>query len=60
MKRHGISVAEGIKFSDGIVVLRWLGDTPSTIICQNEETFRKIHFHVQTTNIVWLDEQDTS
>ena len=38
-------VAEGVRFSDGTVVLRWLGDVKSTTVYANLQEAIRIHEH---------------
>ena len=66
LQRHedatGISgvgvVAEGIEFTDGIVVMKWVvGDFRSiTIWNQGIEAVKEIHGHNGLTEVVWLDD----
>lgn len=50
-------VAEGVEFSDGTVVLRWLGDWPTSVVFHDRgmESVRHIHGHNGSTVIDWLD-----
>lgn len=48
---HGV-VAEGVEFSDGICVLRWLTATPSTGMYASLEDLERIHGHDGRTRIV--------
>jgi len=48
-------VAEGVQFTDGTVVLRWLGERPSTVNWNSIEDAMKIHGHNGATEFVWLD-----
>lgn len=48
-------VAEGIQFSDGAVVLRWLGERPSTVVWASLEDAMAIHGHDGATEAVFLD-----
>jgi hypothetical protein len=49
-------VAEGVEFSDGPVVLRWIvGEHRSTVVWQSMEAVEAIHGHNGRTRIV-LDE----
>jgi hypothetical protein len=52
------TVAEGIEFTDGIVVMKWIvGDFRSmTIWNQGIEAVREIHGHDGRTEVVWLDD----
>lgn len=55
-------VAEGVRFSDGSVVLLWTGDSPSVVVREPRvpgqdvmlEVLR-IHGHNGNTRVVWLD-----
>lgn len=49
-------VAEGIKFTDGIVVVRWLSATPTTVVHNDIESVLKIHGHQGKTQVVWKDD----
>lgn len=48
-------VAEGVLFSDGTVVLRWLGSTPSTVIHSSIEAVERIHCHQGKSHLVWAE-----
>lgn len=49
-------VAEGVEFSDGTVVLRWLvGVHRSTVVWGSIQSVLAIHGHDGKTEIVWLD-----
>jgi len=49
-------VAEGLVFTDGTTVLRWMSATPSTLIFASQEQMEKIHGHDGKTTIIWKDE----
>lgn len=50
-------VAEGVEFSDGTVVLRWLsGKHRSTVVWPDIAGVEAIHGHNGATRIVWLDQ----
>jgi len=49
------TVAEGIEFSDGHVVLSWIGYHSSTVIYQCMKDCESIHGHEGRTKIKWLD-----
>lgn len=49
-------VAEGVQFTDGTVILRWLGPTPSTIIHASMEWMLKVHGHNGKTDVIWKDD----
>lgn len=46
-------VADGVELSDGSVVLRWLGSTPSTTIHESMRNVERVHLHGGATRIVW-------
>lgn len=48
-------VAEGVIFSNGKVVICWLGSTSSIVIHDNIENIIKIHCHNGSTEIKYLD-----
>lgn len=49
-------VAEGVEFTDGVVVIRWMSAMPTTVIHNSMESVIKIHSHDGKTQIVWKDE----
>ena len=49
-------VAEGVKFSDGTVVIRWTTSTPTTGIYPDMATLEHLHGHQGKTGIVFLNE----
>jgi hypothetical protein len=49
------TVVEGVEFSDGSVVLRWLGPRSSTVFWKNIEDAIGIHGHDGRTTVVWQD-----
>lgn len=49
------TVAEGVKFSDGTCVLRWITEHRSTAIYSSIEELDAIHGHAGRTRIVWVD-----
>jgi len=51
-------VAEGVEFSDGEVVMRWIvGEWHSTVVwSQGMEAVEAIHGHNGRTRVVWVDE----
>ena len=53
-------VADGVVFPDGVVVLRWRGNWPtSTVIHQNGvAAVRAIHGHGGDSRIVWVDDAE--
>lgn len=48
-------VAEGVEFSPGECVVRWLTDTWSCVFYLNKEAVITIHGHNGKTRLVWLD-----
>ena len=49
-------VAEGVEFSDGTVVLRWMaGEHHSTVVWQSITSLKVIHGHDGRTTIHWVD-----
>jgi hypothetical protein len=50
------NVAEGVEFSDGTCVLRWLTASSSTAVYKDILDVRLIHGHNGKTRIVYLDE----
>lgn len=50
-------VAEGIQFSDGRCVIRWLTNVQSLAIYQNADEVEAVHGHQGKTIILWQDEQ---
>ena len=51
------AVAEGVEFTDGTVVLRWLTALASTAVYRNIEECEAIHGHGGATNLVWVDDE---
>lgn len=48
-------VAEGVLFTDGIVVIRWHGTHASTVVWDDLADAIAIHGHNGATTVVWLD-----
>jgi hypothetical protein len=48
-------VAEGVIFSNGQVVMRWLTDISSIVIHESIENVMKIHCHNGASEIVYMD-----
>ena len=49
-------VAEGVAFSDGTSVVRWIvGDHHSTVVWADVESVVAIHGHNGATRLVWVD-----
>lgn len=49
-------VAEGIRFVDGTVALRWRTDKASTVVWASIEDALAIHGHGGATSVIWIDE----
>jgi len=56
------TVAEGVEFSDGEVVIRWLvGQHQSTVVwAQGIESVKAIHGHDGKTRIVYREQAEAS
>ena len=50
-------VAEGIEFSDGMVVVRWKSDWPTSVVFHDRgvESVLALHGHGGKTRLVWVD-----
>lgn len=48
-------VAEGVLFTDGTVVLRWLGPYASTVVWKSLDDAMHVHGHDGATQAVFLD-----
>lgn len=46
-------VADGIEFSDGTVVVRWLGRNATTTVHPNIRNVEAVHGHNGASRIVW-------
>ena len=49
------TVAEGVQFTDGKVVIRWYGARPSTVVWESIEHAEAVHGHNGATRFVWQD-----
>lgn len=50
-------VAEGVEFSDGKVVMRWISNTPTvTVFDGSIDDVVRIHGHGGSTEVVWMDD----
>jgi hypothetical protein len=49
-------VAEGVQFTDGTCVLRWLTDTTSTAVYRSIADVHSIHGHGGLTRVLWGEE----
>jgi len=52
------TVAEGVEFTDGSVVLRWTTKWPTSTVFHDKgmESVQAIHGHGGATRIVWTDD----
>lgn len=48
-------VANGIQFTDGVVVLRWICSRPATSVWDNLDDLITVHGHNGRTVVRWLD-----
>jgi hypothetical protein len=48
------TVAHGVQFADGQVVIRWLGTSPSTVVWNSLGDAMRVHGHDGKTHVVWL------
>lgn len=48
-------VAEGVRFSDGVVTLRWITSLRSTAVYESVDDLVAIHGHDGATTVVWAD-----
>lgn len=48
-------VAQGVVFSDGTTVVRWLGEHPTTTVHPSVESVEHIHLHGGASSIRWED-----
>lgn len=51
-------VAEGVMFTDGTAVMRWVSEHTSTAVYRSVEDIKTIHGHGGATKLVWIDEQE--
>jgi hypothetical protein len=51
------AVCEGVMFSDGSVVLRWLTFLSSTALYKSIEDAIAIHGHDGMTDLLWIDDE---
>lgn len=49
-------VAEGVRFSDGVVALRWTVARKSTAVYDSVDDLIAIHGHDGATTVVWADQ----
>ncbi len=51
------TVAEGVEFTDGTVVIRWVvGEHRSTVVWPDWHAVEAIHGHDGATQLVWNDQ----
>lgn len=48
-------IAEGVEFTDGTVILRWVTGTKTTTIYDTIQDCEKIHGHQGKTQIIWKE-----
>lgn len=48
-------VADGCEFPDGMCIVRWRGDFPSTVVWPSVGALEHIHGHGGATRVVWID-----
>jgi hypothetical protein len=50
-------VADGVEFADGVVVIRWLTEWPTSVVFHERgmESVYALHGHNGKTEIVWVD-----
>jgi hypothetical protein len=48
-------VAQGVVFSDGSTVVRWLGKSPTTTVHDSVESVEAIHLHGGASKLRWED-----
>lgn len=53
-------VAEGVEFTNGKVVVRWLSERASTVVWDTLADAEAIHGHGGKTKVVWLDNTDNT
>lgn len=47
------TVADGVEFDDGTVVIHWRGDDRSTVVWASIEAAERVHGHDGKTSFVW-------
>jgi hypothetical protein len=48
------TVAHGVQFADGQVVIRWLGKYASTVVWESMDAAMNVHGHDGRTRVVWV------
>ncbi|WP_159944796.1 MULTISPECIES: hypothetical protein [unclassified Nocardiopsis] len=56
LARESGVVAEGIRWGDGAVAVRWLSEHPSTVVWADLESAMAVHGHDGATRVEWCDE----
>jgi hypothetical protein len=51
-------VAEGVEFSDGTCVVRWVTDRGSTVVWRSIDDVEAIHGHGGATRVVWVESEN--
>lgn len=53
-------IAEGVRFSDGVVAMRWVSQWPTSVVFHDRgmEAVQAVHGHNGQTRIVWLDDSE--
>ena len=51
-------VAEGVVFTDGTAVMRWVSEHTSTAVYRTVKDIETIHGHNGATKLVWIDEKE--
>jgi hypothetical protein len=51
-------VAEGVEFSDGTCVVRWVTERGSTVVWRSIDDVEAIHGHGGATRVVWIDSEN--
>jgi len=52
-------VAQGVEFDDGNVAIRWMSESPSTVIWACVDDAMAVHGHGGLTTLEWLDDVQT-
>lgn len=48
-------VADGVSFTDGTCVIRWLNERASTVVWSSLDHLLAVHGHDGATRVTWLD-----
>jgi hypothetical protein len=49
------TVAHGVQFTDGVTVVHWDGDHPSTVVWPSITDAEAVHSHGGLTYVEWVD-----